>query len=46
MIEAFQDMAGKNFKAGTYAVRKCRPVGEPDMSVTDIEYRVVPAWTH
>ncbi|GHV36927.1 hypothetical protein AGMMS49546_03310 [Spirochaetia bacterium] len=46
MIAAFQDMAEKGQKAGTYAVRMCRPVGEPDMSVTDIDYKVVPAWTH
>jgi hypothetical protein len=46
MIAAFQDMAENGQKAGTYAVRQCRPVGEPDMSVTDIDYQVVPAWTH
>jgi hypothetical protein len=46
MMEAFRDMAQKNEEPGTYAVRKCKPVGEPDMAVTDIDYQVVSAWTH
>ncbi|MDR1930465.1 MAG: hypothetical protein LBQ44_07535 [Treponema sp.] len=46
MIETFDDMAKKQQEPGTYAVRKCRPVGVPDMSVTDLDYTIVPAWTH
>jgi hypothetical protein len=46
MMDAFNDMAEKKYEPGTYAVRKCRPVGVADMSVTDLAYQVVPAWTH
>jgi hypothetical protein len=46
LLDALNDMVRLNIKAGTFAVRKCRPIGEPDMSVTDIDYKVVPAWTH
>ncbi|GHT63050.1 hypothetical protein FACS1894109_21820 [Spirochaetia bacterium] len=46
LMEALNEMAREHIEAGTFAVRKCRPIGEPDMSVTDIDYRVVPAWTH
>jgi hypothetical protein len=46
MMDAFSDMAEKKQQAGTYAVRKCRPVGAADMSVTDLDYKVVPAWMH
>lgn len=45
-MEALNEMTRERIEAGTFAVRKCRPIGEPDMSVTDIDYRVVPAWTH
>jgi hypothetical protein len=46
LIDALNDMVRLKVQAGTFAVRKCRPIGEPDMSVTDIDYKVVPAWTH
>jgi hypothetical protein len=46
LLDALNDMAVRDVKAGTFAVRKCRPSGESDMSVTDIDYQVVPAWTH
>jgi hypothetical protein len=46
LLEALDEMARLDIKPGTFAVRKCRPLGVPDMSVTDIDYQVVPAWTH
>jgi hypothetical protein len=45
-MEGLKDMAARKLQAGTYIVHKCRPVGEPDMAVTDIDFTVVPAWTH
>jgi hypothetical protein len=45
-MDGLSAMAKKRINAGTYIVHKCRPVGEPDMTVTDIDFKVVPAWKH
>jgi hypothetical protein len=44
MLEALEAMAEKNLELSTFMVHKCRPVGEPDCAVADINYEVVPAW--
>jgi uncharacterized Rossmann fold enzyme len=46
LVEALDDMADKNVELETFAVRKCRPVGISDMSVTDLDFEVVSAWKH
>jgi hypothetical protein len=46
ILEALDAMAEKNLELGTFMVHKCRPVGEPDCAVADIDYEVVPAWKH
>jgi hypothetical protein len=44
-LEGLSAMADRKAKLGTFIVHKCRPVGESDMAVTDLDFKVVPAWT-
>jgi hypothetical protein len=46
MLEALDAMADQNMELGSFMVHKCRPIGEYDSAVADIDYEVVPAWRH
>jgi hypothetical protein len=45
-MEGLKAMSAQKRVPGTYIVHKCEPVDAPVLSVTDIDFKVVPAWTH
>jgi hypothetical protein len=45
-IDGLNAMADRNIADETYIVHKCEPVDAPKLSVVDIDFKVVPAWTH